>query len=307
MLGRGNLDEPAAEGAGDGAEDGADESSGEGGRARRCGRRQDVRVTSTAPSSDAAGSGPGPREELAAEQGVLDDLYRRLELARAHAERELRRARSGATAGTPGALAERDAFAALYQEQLASFEAAEQRLCFGRLDLQDGQLRYVGRVGLSDEEQHPLLIDWRAPAAEPFYQATAVEPMGVVRRRHIQTAGRTVTSLEDDVLDLEAMADDAHVVQGGGALMAALGAERTGRMRDIVATIQAEQDRIIRSPLPGVLVVEGGPGCGKTVVALHRAAYLLFTHRNRIARSGVLVVGPNQLFLRYIESGAARH
>ena len=147
-----------------------------------------------------------------------------------------------------------------------------------------------------------MLIDWRAPAAEPFYQATAATPGDVVRRRHITTKGRTVTALEDEVLDLDALdPSETASLAGEGALIAALDEHRTGRMRDIVSTIQAEQDRVIRAPLQGILVVQGGPGTGKTAVALHRAAFLLYTHRERIARSGVLLVGPNQPFLRYIE------
>jgi len=184
----------------------------------------------------------------------------------------------------------------------------EERLCFGRLDLTGGEHRYVGRIGLSDDDRAQLLIDWRAPAAADFYQATAAAPNGVIRRRHIATRGRTVTGLDDEVLDAEAVAEAAAngnsaltTITGEGALMTAITAHRTGRMRDIVATLQSEQDRVVRAPLAGVLVVQGGPGTGKTAVALHRAAYLLYTHRDRIARSGVLVVGPSPVFLRYIE------
>ncbi len=187
--------------------------------------------------------------------------------------------------------------------RLQQLSAVEERLAFGRLDLTAGERRYVGRIGLSDDDQSPLLLDWRAPAAAAFYQATAAEPRGVVRRRHLGLRGRSVVSLDDEVLDAAALADggSAGTVTGDGALMAALTAHRTGRMRDIVATLQAEQDRIVRAPMPGVLVVQGGPGTGKTAVALHRAAYLLYTHRDRIASSGVLVVGPSAVFLRYIE------
>jgi DNA helicase IV len=145
-------------------------------------------------------------------------------------------------------------------------------------------------------------VDWRAPAARPFYEATAAAPGDVVRRRHLVTRARTVVGVEDEVLDLAAIApDDRPTLNGEGALLAAVGAHRTGRMGDIIATIQAEQDRVIRSEPDGVLVVQGGPGTGKTAVALHRAAYLLYTHRERLARGGVLVVGPNEVFLRYIE------
>ena len=158
---------------------------------------------------------------------------------------------------------------------------------------------------MSDEARHELLVDWRAPAAEPFYQATAARPDGVLRRRQISTHARRVTDVQDEVLDLAgfeaAGVDGSHVVVGEGALFASLDAVRSGRMRDIVATIQADQDGVIRAPLPGVLVVQGGPGTGKTAVALHRTAFLLYANRERIARSGVLLVGPNRVFLRYID------
>jgi DNA helicase IV len=161
---------------------------------------------------------------------------------------------------------------------------------------------YIGRLGLADDEQRRLLIDWRAPVAQPFYRATPARPMGVTRRRHLQTRGRRVVAVDDDLLDLDRLTDaDRATLNGEAALLAAIDARRTGRMRDIVATIQAEQDRIIRADLGGVLVVQGGPGTGKTVVALHRAAYLLYTHRERLARRGVLILGPNLTFLRYIE------
>ncbi len=249
--------------------------------------------------------GVNRERELTAERAVVGALYDRLDEVRRRTREDLRRAQHDQTAGTPAAMTEQDAFVKLYAERLQALEAAETRLCFGRLDLADGQSRYIGRLGLADDDQRPLLTDWRAPAAEPFYQATSADPRGVVRRRHIVTAGREVTSLEDDVLDLSALAEgdsgvQAEDVQGGGVLMAALAARRTGRMHDIVATMQSEQDAIVRSPLEGILVVEGAPGCGKTVVALHRAAYLLYTHRDRLARSGVLIVGPNRIFLHYI-------
>jgi Superfamily I DNA and RNA helicases len=161
---------------------------------------------------------------------------------------------------------------------------------------------YIGRIGLADDAQRRLLVDWRAPAAQPFYRATPAAPMGVRRRRHLRTKGRRVIGIDDDLLDLDALTEaDRATLSGEAALLAALTEKRTGRMRDIVATIQAEQDRIIRDDLNGVLVVQGGPGTGKTVVALHRAAYLLYTYRERLERRGVLIVGPNPTFLRYIE------
>ncbi len=241
-----------------------------------------------------------PQSAVRAEQPVVTAMYARLDELTERAARDLERARRSRTAGTPAALFERGALIRSYTERLGGLTSAERRLCFGRIDHSAGGTTvYVGRLSLADQAQNLLLTDWRAPAAEPFYRATTANPMGVARRRHILLTGRLVTAVEDDVLDLDAVGTGSSF-EGHGALMAALAARRTGRMGDIVATIQGEQDRIIRAPMPGILVVEGGPGCGKTVVGLHRAAYLLYTHREQIARSGVLVVGPNALFLRYI-------
>jgi DNA helicase IV len=224
---------------------------------------------------------------------------------REQARAALERTASSSTAGTPGARAERDAFMRLYTARVRALESVEHRLCFGRLDMADGQRRYIGRVGMSDEGRQELLVDWRAPAAEPFYQATAARPDGVLRRRQIATQGRRVTGVQDEVLDLDgfhrAGVQGEHVVLGEGALLASLEAARGTRMRDIVATIQADQDAVIRAPLAGVLVVQGGPGTGKTAVALHRTAFLLYANRERISRTGVLLVGPNRVFLRYID------
>ncbi|MDQ1714935.1 MAG: hypothetical protein QOC60_880, partial [Frankiaceae bacterium] len=239
-------------------------------------------------------------DELASEQAFVSRLYARLDELRARADTSLRGVRLTPATGTHANRSERDSFASLHENRLQQLLAVEDRLCFGRLDLLDGEARYVGRIGLSDDSQTQLLVDWRAPAAETFYQATAADPRGVVRRRHLTTRGRTVTGVEDEVLDMDGI-DGITGLAGEGALLAALNASRTGRMRDIVATIQLEQDRVIRAPLDGVLVVQGGPGTGKTAVALHRAAYLLYTHRDRIADRGVLIVGPNRAFLRYIE------
>jgi DNA helicase IV len=240
--------------------------------------------------------------EIDAEQSYVDQLYARLDQLRERTAAELATVRRTAPSGTHQNRSERDAFAMLHESRLAQLMAVEDRLAFGRLDLTSGTSRYVGRLGLSDDEQTQLLVDWRAPAARSFYQATAASPGDVVRRRHLATRERTVVGVEDEVLDLEHMdGSQRATLAGEGALLAAIGSARTGRMADIVATIQGEQDRVIRSDLAGVLVVQGGPGTGKTAVALHRAAYLLYTHRDRLARSGVLVVGPNSLFLRYIE------
>ena len=240
--------------------------------------------------------------ELDQEQAYLTMLYRRLDTLRERTQAELERALGHDGGGNVQARVERDAFVARHSGRLAQLEAAEHGLCFGRLDHADGSHLYIGRLGLLDDDREPLLVDWRAPAAQPFYRATWATPSGVVRRRHLRTRGRTVLGIEDDVLDLDSLSDaERDGLTGEAALLAALTASRTGRMTDIVATIQAEQDRIIRADLPGVLVVQGGPGTGKTAVALHRAAFLLYTHRQRLARRGVLVVGPNPTFLRYIE------
>jgi DNA helicase IV len=241
-------------------------------------------------------------DEIDLEQSYVDQLYARLDQLRERTAAELATVRRTAPTGTHHNRSERDAFAQLHEDRLAQLMAVEDRLAFGRLDLSSGTSRYVGRLGLSDDEHTQLLVDWRAPAARSFYQATAASPGDVVRRRHLATRGRAVVGVEDEVLDLEHMdGTQRATLSGEGALLAAIGSERTGRMADIVATIQGEQDRVIRSDLNGVLVVQGGPGTGKTAVALHRAAFLLYTYRERLARSGVLVVGPNSLFLRYIE------
>ncbi|MDI6103503.1 ATP-binding domain-containing protein [Actinoplanes sp. NEAU-A12] len=202
--------------------------------------------------------------------------------------------------GTPQARSQRDTAARGYAERLARYEAVEQGLCFGRLDPCDGAPLHIGRIGIHDPER-PLLVDWRAAAARPFYVATAVTSYGISRRRHIRTRGRTVTGLDDEILGADAAAAAAGgPLVGEAALIAALDTHRTGRMRDIVETIQAEQDRVIRSAAGGVLVVQGGPGTGKTAVALHRAAYLLYTYREQLSARGVLIIGPNPTFLRYI-------
>jgi DNA helicase IV len=238
------------------------------------------------------------------EQRYLDRLYGRLDELRERADRELTSVRRMGASGTHQARSERDAFATLYENRLAQLRGVEERLCFGRLDLADRSRQYIGRIGLFDEDQAQLLVDWRAPAARDFYQATAAHPGDVVLRRHLQTKGREVTDVYDDVLDADQAdlpAESASASLGSdGALLAALNAHRTGRMSDIVATIQREQDEIIRAPLEGVVVVQGGPGTGKTAVALHRAAYLLYTYRQRLESRGVLLVGPSSVFLRYI-------
>ena len=237
--------------------------------------------------------------ELVHEQAYLTMLYERLDVLKAVTRQRLAEVRLGPTAENDQGWSERESFAQLYQDRTAELEAAERNLCFGRLDFDDGDRFYIGRLGLRSDDHDRLLVDWRARAAEPFYRATPRERYGVTRRRHLHTADRRVVSLDDDVLDLDAV-DENHLA-GEAALLASLRRGRTGRMGDIVATIQADQDRIIRADPRGILVVEGGPGTGKTVVALHRAAYLLYTHRKKLARRGILVIGPNATFLRYID------
>ncbi|WP_027503182.1 HelD family protein [Rhodococcus sp. UNC363MFTsu5.1] len=255
-------------------------------------------------------------DEREREQQYVSMLYDRLDSMRDYAATRLRKVLLE-TGGTPQARSERESFSLMYTEDIAKYDAAENGLCFGRIDL-DGQdqdterpdgdaRRYIGRVGILDEanDYETLLLDWRAPLARPFYLATPAAPEGVTRRRHIRTRSRKVTGLGDEYLDL-ATAERAGALDGAGgvagesALLTALNAARTGHMNDIVETIQSEQDAIIRSEHKSVMVVQGGPGTGKTAVALHRAAYLLYTYRQQLAKSGVLIVGPNDTFLDYI-------
>jgi hypothetical protein len=196
-------------------------------------------------------------------------------------------------------LFERDVFAFQAARRLAVLDAEHEGLVFGRLDLTGGEIRYVGRIGVRDADYEPLVIDWRAPAAEPFYRATPAHPMQVIRRRVLRSRAERVVGIEDDLLD--GSADTELVVVGEGALLAALTRARGRTMRDIVATIQAEQDEAIRAPHQGFTMISGGPGTGKTVVALHRAAYLLYSNRRRFESGGVLVVGPSRTFMNYIE------
>ncbi|MBO9578199.1 MAG: AAA family ATPase [Microbacteriaceae bacterium] len=248
-----------------------------------------------------------PSAEVARERAYVHGLYERLDSIRASVQRELEAVRAGgAQGGTHQSRSERDAFARIYEDRIAQLREIDERLAFGRLELQpvDGQpvYHYIGRIGLRDEEQQPILLDWRVPQASAFYQATAATPLGARARRHLHSRGRDVVGVDDEVFDQALLEAEENVLQGEAALMVALGRERTGRMQDIVATIQAEQDRIIRSDLHGALVVQGGPGTGKTAVALHRAAYLLYSHRERLAAAGVLIVGPSRSFLEYIEA-----
>ncbi|GAA2203065.1 AAA family ATPase [Sinomonas flava] len=238
--------------------------------------------------------------DLSHEREYVRGLYARLDELREEKRGQLDAVRKAGAIGSMQNVSERDAFAAMYEDRLAQLDAVENRLVFGRLDFDGGEQQYIGRIGLSTDDLRRLMVDWRAPEASHFYQATAFDRQGVRRRRHLILQGREVKAIEDDVLDAE-MLDGSTSHQGEGALLAALNSKRTGRMADIVSTIQAEQDRIIRAPMPGALVVQGGPGTGKTAVALHRAAYLLYSHRERLKSAGVLLVGPSSSFMKYIE------
>ena len=240
--------------------------------------------------------------EIANEQSFVDKVYRQLEVSAEAAQRLAQEGHDRGRLGHEGGLVERDAMVFQAARRIAQLDAAHEGLVFGRLDMRDEvdpEPRYVGRIGLRDTDRDSLLIDWRAPAAAVFYQATAAAPHDVVRRRVLRCTGPRVVGVEDELLD-DSVDTDLPIV-GEGALMAQLSRARDRSMHSIVATIQAEQDLAIRAPGRGVVAISGGPGTGKTVVALHRAAYLLFTDRRRYEGGGVLIVGPSGVFMRYIE------
>ena len=245
----------------------------------------------------------GTTRELAVENDRLRHLHRLLAAELADATGRASKAAGVRTERDDSSRWERDVAVNLWSDRVTRLRAARTGLAFGRLDHPAGPPTYIGRTGLADTDGETALVDWRAPAAGPFYCATAVAPEGVTRRRHLRLAGvgpqERVVALHDDVLDLRA-AGNSVATAADPALLAALTAPRSSTMRDIVSTIQSEQDAIIRLPLPGTVVVEGGPGTGKTAVALHRVAYLLYAHREQLARRGVLVVGPSAGFLRYV-------
>ena len=253
-----------------------------------------------------------PHPDLIDEQAHIDHAYACLQATREAAARLTSMVEVG-RGGTEQARFEREVIQETVVNRLTQLQLGDAALCFGRIDRAaegpdaEAESFHIGRIAVSDENQDPVIVDWRAPVAEPFYRATGRQPMGLSRRRHFATRGRKLLAIEDELFgdtlaSLGTPVGDAKpAISGQGALFSALEESRTGRLGDIVATIQGEQDEIIRAPLPGVLVVQGGPGTGKTVVALHRAAYLLYTHRFPLEGQGVLVIGPNRLFLGYIE------
>lgn len=240
------------------------------------------------------------QEEIAHEQVHVDRVYERLQVLASEAESLAKEGYGRGQLGSHAGLVERDAFVYHASRRLQMLNREHDGLVFGRLDLDGPQTRYIGRLGVLDETFEPLVVDWRAPVAAPFYGATAENRMEVIRRRVIRCSGQRVVGVEDDLLDIDSDDTDLKIV-GDGALLAALTRARTGRMRDIVATIQREQDQAIRAPVNAVTLIGGGPGTGKTVVALHRAAYILYQDRRKFEGSGVMVVGPSPVFISYIE------
>ncbi|GAA5100161.1 ATP-binding domain-containing protein [Nocardia iowensis] len=234
--------------------------------------------------------------ELSIEREYVAFLYGELDAVRQQAVGRLSAELRDTAAASPEERWRREVAVGALRGQVSRYRAAENGLCFGRLD-HGAATTYIGRIGLFDEahDYEPYLLDWRAPAARPFYTATAARAEGVARRRHLRARGREIIGFHDDVLDLAAAGADTDA-----ALLAALAAPRARTMRDIVATIQAEQDEIIRLPHAGIVVIEGGPGTGKTAVALHRVAYLLYSRREQLSRHGVLMIGPNPVFLDFI-------
>lgn len=245
-------------------------------------------------------AGHAAQQEVAAEQAYVDNVYERLEASGQMAQALVAEGYARGHIGHEGGLVERDAMVFQASKRIAALNAAHDGLVFGRLNLLDGESRYIGRIGVRDENRDVIVVDWRAPAAAVFYQATAQDPAGVVRRRVLRCSGEKVIGVEDDLLDADNAPDDL-VIIGEGALLASLSRARDSSMHSVVATIQKEQDEAIRAPSRGATTIGGGPGTGKTVVALHRAAYLLYTDRRRFESGGVLVVGPSTVFMNYIE------
>ena len=255
--------------------------------------------------------------ELADEQRFIDHAYECLEQTRTDAW-QIREMNEASTGGTFQARYERNAFDEVLVGRLTQLDLGDAALVFGRIDRltespETFESFHIGRIAVADSNREPVVVDWRAPVSEPFYRATGRESMGLARRRHFAVQGRELLGIEDELFGAGhlgvghdegldgAPVSNVPTLRGHSTLLTVLARGRTGQLGDIVATIQAEQDEIIRSSQQGVVVVEGGPGTGKTVVALHRAAYLLYTFRFPLEDQGVLVVGPNRVFLRYIE------
>ncbi len=242
----------------------------------------------------------GLREELAYEQAFVDTVYRRIDFLRDGSASLAAEVIGHGRGGLGSDRVDRDARVAWSLRRAGLLSIGDMPVCFGRLDMAGGDSWHIGRLGVSGEDGEVLLMDWRAPLAEAFYRATSQDRRGVALRRHLRMKGRQVTALDDEPLVSPRHSDRSHLV-GEGALLAALRSPRTGQIGDIVATIQADQDAAIRASMHGPLVIDGGPGTGKTAVALHRAAFLLYEHRFPLADQGVLVVGPNPVFCRYVE------
>ncbi|MDP6340995.1 MAG: AAA family ATPase [Acidimicrobiales bacterium] len=243
--------------------------------------------------------------DFKAEQEYIENAYEILERAHLEAKKLHNMVESG-KGGTHQARFEKDVIADQVGKRLSQLDIGDASLVFGRIDQygedDTAESFYIGRIAVWDEKQDPITVDWRAPISEPFYRATGREAMGLTRRRHFASRGKKLLGIEDEFFGEDIIDDsDAPYFKGRMTLAATMEQARTGRLGDIIATIQGEQDEIIRAPLAGPLVVQGGPGTGKTVVALHRAAYLLYTHRFPLEGQGVLVVGPNRVFLTYIE------
>ena len=236
--------------------------------------------------------------DFADEAAYIHKAYARLDQSR-EAAKSITDNVESREGGTHQARYERDVLADKVRSRLEDLDIGDQSLIFGRIDQAEGDHFHIGRVAVFDEDRNPMVVDWRAPIAEPFYRATGRQTMGLSRRRHYITRYRELLGIEDEYFTGEG--GERTGLKGERTLVAALEEGRTGRLGDIVGTIQGEQDEIIRAPLAGAVIVQGGPGTGKTVVALHRAAYLLYSHRFPLASQGVMVIGPNRLFLTYIE------
>ncbi|MDR0950418.1 MAG: AAA family ATPase [Candidatus Ancillula sp.] len=248
--------------------------------------------------------------EIQKEQAVVNSLYQRLDNLQANAEKRIKKLLLEDFSFNNQALSERDSYVTHLENLILAYKSANYRLVFGRLDydnpnLHQGKTHYIGRLGLTDIDGQVLLVDWRSSVGSDFYQATAIDPRHVERRRHIQVINRKVLDVEDELLEIENAKNEVqqdHVqLSGEGAIMAAMNQNRTDKMNDIVATIQKEQDEIIRAPFNGVHIVQGGAGTGKTAVALHRIAYLLYNNRETIKNNSILIIGPSQRFLEYID------